>query len=496
MKNTLPRKLTLLPTAGMLAIILACQTVATADRPNIVVIMCDDLGYSDVGFNGCKDIATPNLDRLAHAGTVFSSAYVAHPFCGPSRMGLMSGRYPHPFGTPFNLPNSGLGIEEYNKQGIPVSETLISTVLQDAGFYTGAIGKWHMGIESPFHPNNRGFDDFYGFLGGGHMYFPEKYRPIYQRQNRTGKTHINEYVLPLEHNGKDVMETQYITDALSREAARFVKEAAAKEQPFFLYLAYNAPHTPLEAKEEDLAKFANIQDPKRRTYAAMVYAVDRGVGRLVETLKASGEFDKTLIIFLSDNGGKLSAGATNAPLRDGKGSTLEGGYRVPMFFHWPEKVPAGGRFEPPVTALDFYPTFARLADATIPAGKQLDGKDIWDDFLAGRDPRGEQMVFAVRHRSGFSDVGARRGQWKISRTSQTPWKLFNIAADIGEERDLSAQHPDKLRELVSKTKQWSRSHTEPRWFDNLEAEEAWKQAGMPKYDATFRIRQLGNTAAR
>ncbi len=320
--KTLQAALSLL---GLLSVPLTGAAVTNAPRPNIVVILCDDLGYSDVGFNGATDIRTPSLDRLARNGTIFSSAYVTHPFCGPSRMGLMSGRYPHTYGAPFNLPNSGQGIEEYNKEGIPVSETLISTVLQDASYYTGAIGKWHMGITQPFHPNTRGFDDFYGFLGGGHMYFPERYRGIYERQSRTGKKYINEYVLPLEHNGKEVRETEYLTDAFSREAVRFIQGAAADSQPFFLHLAYNAPHTPLEAKEEDLKQYANITDKKRQIYAAMVHAVDRGVGEVVDTLKSTSEFDDTLIIFLSDNGGKTSSGATNRPLSKGKGSVYEGG---------------------------------------------------------------------------------------------------------------------------------------------------------------------------
>ncbi len=463
------------------------SSAAAAQQPNIVVVICDDLGYADVGFNGAKDITTPALDHLAADGTIFTSAYVTHPFCGPSRMGLMTGRYPHAFGAPFNLPNSGLAIQQYNRQGIDVDETLISKVLQNAGYFTGAIGKWHMGTEPQFHPNARGFDDFYGFLGGGHKYFPEQYRPIYERQRRAGKTPINDYVVPLEHNGKDAKETEYITDALSREAVRFVKQAAAKEQPFFLYLAYNAPHSPLEAKAEDMAKFAGTRDQKRRTYAAMVYAVDRGVGELVRALKTTEEFDNTLIVFLSDNGGKIGLGANNGPLREGKGSTHEGGYRVPMFFHWPEHVPAGERFEHPVSALDFYPTFARLAGAAIPTGKQLDGNDIWDDFLAGRSPRKGEMIFALRHRQGFSDVGARRDQWKICRTYNAPWKLFNLEEDIGEKRDLSDQHPQRLRDMVSQVEKWSRSHTQPLWFDNLEAEARWKADSMPRYQATFQV---------
>lgn len=461
---------------------------AEAPRPNIVLILCDDLGYSDVGFNGATDILTPELDRLANAGTIFSSAYVAHPFCGPSRMGMMTGRYPHEFGAPFNLPNSGLGIEEYNHKGIPVSEVLVSNVLQNAGYFTGAIGKWHLGIDPQFHPNERGFDDFYGFLGGGHRYFPEQYEPIYERQSKAGKKWINEYFLPLERNGEAVREPEYLTDGLSREAVRFVRKGAEKNQPFFLYIAYNAPHTPLEAKEEDLALYAHIEDEKRRAYAAMVHAVDRGVGNLVKALRETEAFDDTLIVFLSDNGGKTSSGATNRPLRNGKGSVSEGGFRVPMFAHWPAaKEIAGKRFEHPVSSLDFYPTFAGLAGATVPEGKDLDGKDIWGDIVKGRNPRKGEMIYAVRHHSGYSDVGGRRDKWKIRREGKSPWMVFDIESDLGETTDLSRQYPELLQDMVFEIERWSRTHTEPEWFYTMEEGESWEEAGMPKYEETFSI---------
>ena len=472
--------------AVCLAPLFARAANETPPRPNIVVILCDDLGYADVGFNDGTDVKTPSLDQLAKNGTIFTSAYVCHPFCGPSRMGLMSGRYPHAIGAPFNLPPSGLGIGDFNRQGIDVNEKLISTVLQESGYSTGAFGKWHLGIEQPFHPNNRGFGDFYGFLGGGHMYFPERYGPIYERQVKTGKTSFNEYIVPLEHNGKPVKETEYMTDALSREAVRFVNEAAAKHEPFFLYLAYNAPHTPLEAKDHDLALFADIKDEKRRTYAAMIYAVDRGVGRLVEALKETDSFDNTLIVFLSDNGGKIGGGSNNAPLTEGKGSICEGGYRVPMFFHWPGKVAVGKRFDHPVTALDFYPTFARLAGASVPQAKQLDGKDIWDALTAGRSPRPDESIFALRHWNGFHNVGIRRNQWKASkRGPNSQWMLFNLDDDIGETSDVSGQHPEIVEQLVADGREWSSTHTRPLWFDNKAAEQRWNDQNMPRYDETF-----------
>lgn len=453
-----------------------------SDKPNIVVILCDDLGYSDVGFNGSADILTPALDVLAKNGTVFSSAYVAHPFCGPSRAGLMTGRYPHKIGSQFNLPPNDAVI----MQGIPVEEVFISKMLQENGYYTGAIGKWHLGSIPQYHPNVRGFDDFYGFLGGGHKYFPDEYRETYEKQLQAGNKVINDYITPLEHNGKEVRETEYLTDALSREAARFVSDASKKDKPFFLYLAYNAPHVPLEAKKEDLEKYAHIKDKKRQTYAAMVHAVDRGVGKVVEALKSTGQFENTLIVFLSDNGGKLTQGGRNTPLREGKGSTCEGGYRVPMLFHWPKGVAAGKQFEFPTSALDFYPTFAGLAGGTINEAKELDGKDIWKDLAKGENPRKGENIYALRHRTGYSDVGVRKDQWKALKLAQQPWALFNIQEDMGEMNDLSAVHPEILKNLVLEAEAWSKTNKQPLWFHSIEEGELWSEMDMPKFQIAFK----------
>ncbi|WP_282135520.1 sulfatase-like hydrolase/transferase [Seonamhaeicola maritimus] len=451
-------------------------------KPNILMILCDDLGYADVGFNGSKDITTPNLDVLASNGTICSDAYVAHPFCGPSRASLLTGRYAHKIGSQFNLPTEG-----DESKGIDVKETFISKVLQQSGYYTGVMGKWHLGYQSEYHPNTRGFDDFYGFLGGGHNYFPEQFKAAYKRQKESGRAFIWEYLRPIEHNGKEVNETEYVTDGLSREAIRFIDEAGKKEDPFFMYLSYNAPHTPMEAKAEDLKVFEHIKDKKRRTYAAMVYAVDRGVGKIVEKLKATGQYENTLIIFFSDNGGKTVTGANNYPLKEGKGSSYEGGFRVPMFFHWPNVVPSGKTFEHPVSALDMYPTLAGLGNAIIPDGKQLDGKDIWNDFLQGKNPRKDESLFIMRHRKGFSDVAVRKNEWKALKVYQQKWKLFNIKNDLGETKDLSSQHPGILNELVSESKEWSATHVEPQWFHIEKEGEQWRADNMPNFDKTFQL---------
>ncbi len=452
---------------------------AAAPRPNIVLILADDLGYADVGFNGATDIPTPALDKLAANGMIFSSAYVAHPVCGPSRAGIMTGRYPHKFGAQDNLPNF------HPEMGITLSETFIAKVLRDAGYTTAAIGKWHLGEAPQFQPNQRGFDEYFGFLGSGHAYFPDRYEAIYRREVEAGNKAIAGNISPLQRNGAETKATEYLTDAFSHEAVRFIREAAKKDKPFFLYLAYNAPHVPLEAKAEDIEKLANISDKKRRTYAAMIYAIDRGVSEVVDALKSIGRFENTLIVFLSDNGGKSGGPANNGPLRGGKRNVTEGGSRVPMFFHWPRQLPGGRKFDFPVLALDFYPTFAGLAGAAIPAGKQHDGKDVWKDLLAGRNPHPYEMIFVMSHLSDHTDAAGRLDEWKIYRERDKPWRLINIEEDIGEQRDLAAQNPEKVRDLVGQVQKWAGTHQQPLWHYNTDEDPVWAKNKKPYFDGTF-----------
>lgn len=459
--------------------------IESAPRPNILLVLTDDHGYADVGFSqyASNEIKTPSLDALANGGIAFDSAYVAHPFCGPSRAALMTGRYPHKIGSQFNLPVNG------SDTGIDTNEEFISKSLQNAGYYTGAIGKWHLGEQPQYHPNQRGFNEFYGFLGGGHNYFPSQYRPQYEQLKKQGVTRINEYITPLEYNGVEVRETEYITDALSREASRFITKAASNpNQPFFLYLAYNAPHVPLEAKAEDLAKFEHIKDIDRRTYAAMVYAVDRGIKNIIQTLKATDQFNNTLIVFLSDNGGKRQWGGVNLPLKEGKGSAHEGGHRVPMMVHWPDQIETAMRYPHPVSALDLYPTFMALAGAKIPQGKKLDGKDIWNHVQQGTSARPGESLFVVRHRKAAHDVSVRRDHWKAVITKNTgKWQLFNIEKDISEKNNLAKKHPLILQDLINDVAHWSWSNVQPQWFHQHWEGDQWRQDGMPRFGETFII---------
>lgn len=477
----------LLSTSLLLGIfVLTASLKKTEKRPNIIVILADDLGYNDVGFNGSTDIRTPSLDALAHNGTTMSAAYVAHPFCGPSRAALMSGRYPHAIGSQFNLPANS----EEKYTGIPLSEIFIGNVLQKAGYHTGGIGKWHLGAVPGYHPNQRGFDEFYGFLGGGHKYFPDEYKATYKKQKAAGTKVIFDYLHPLEYNGKEVTDEQgYLTDILSDQAVKFVNKASQKSEPFFLYMAYNAPHAPMEATAEDLAQFSDIKDPKRRTYAAMVYGLDRGVGKLVEELKRTNQLDNTLIVFLSDNGGDTSHGASNLPLTGRKGDTNEGGFRVPMFFHWPNGIKKNTVYEHPVSAMDLYPTFAALAEAKIPEGKVLDGKNICAALKKDISARKGEPIFAMRHRSGYSDVGIRKDNWKALKTGENKWLLFDIKKDIAEKNDLSSTHPELLKDMVTKAQKWSKTHTEPLWFDPEELSEVWKEKEMAKFKEIFDIKK-------
>lgn len=507
-KSRLFRSLTTVLTAVVLSAYSRGALQADVKKPNIVLIFCDDLGYADVGFNaevfGVEtDAVTPNIDALAAGGTIFKQAYVAHPFCGPSRMALLSGRMPHAYGGQKNLPDVAKNLENYNELGIPENETLISTVLQSAGYATACVGKWHVGSSKPFHPNTRGFDEFYGFVGGGHQYYPSISDKVEPK--------INDYQYFLERNGKPFKspEGAYLTDMLSGEGAAFIASQARGGKPFFLYMAYNAPHSPLHGKTEDLQHLYPGHNPanpgnginftdyeKRQNYVAMMYAVDRGVGQLLDAISdpdGDGKtddsvLDNTLIVFLSDNGGKIAQAANNAPLQDDKGSALEGGIRVPMFMHWPETVPSGEVFDHPVLALDFYPTFAGLAGAELPDGKVLDGKDIWKDVLSGRDPHPDEPVFWLRHHGAGNEIAIRKGNLKAYRKNYSAWKLFDVTSDFSEAQDLAKENEDLLDTLIENGREWSESLKEPQWFDTAAGLKSWSENGMPQYERSFQRR--------
>lgn len=344
------------------------NAMAQTQRPNIIVILADDLGYNDVGFTGPTPIQTPNIDALAKGGVVFENGYVTHPYCGPSRAGLLTGRYQARFGMENNV--------SYNpydpNMGLPLSEKTFAKRLQEVGYKTAVIGKWHLGGAKHFQPNQRGFDYFYGFLDGGHHYNPDQVT-----LNGDG------YALPLMRNDHVVTFDEYLTTALSREAANFVEQVStlSDAKPFMMYLSYNAPHAPLQAPEKTVKKYQHLKNKNRQIYAAMVDEMDQGIGMLVEALKTYDQFDNTLIFFLSDNGGLYPDSwwpqydwADNSPYRHGKVALLEGGIKVPFIAHWPKKIKPGRQFDGLVSALDIAATSVAIAGA--PDNGTLDGVNL------------------------------------------------------------------------------------------------------------------------
>ena len=376
-------------TAGFFAGIAAAQS-----RPNVVLILADDLGYGDVGFNGCQDIPTPHIDSLARDGVRFANGYSSHPFCSPMRAGLMTGKYQHRFGYVNNV-----AFDPHNQlMGLPTSEKTVATRLRDAGYRTGMVGKWHLGAASPFHPLRRGFDFFYGFLGGGHDYFVV---------DTTVQLNEN-YKTALDDNGTPVAFDGYLTEVLTDQAIRFLKQT--DESPYFLYVAYNAPHGPLQAPQETIARFSDIQDPKRQIYAAMVSSMDEQIGRLLATLDELGDRENTLVAFLSDNGGPEHANASdNGPLRGQKGDVYEGGIHVPFVMRMPGKLPAGKVFADPVISIDITRTALDLAGADDL--ERLDGVNLFPHLLGGNESAPHETLFWRTARDG--KLAVRRGPDKL-----------------------------------------------------------------------------------
>lgn len=432
---------------------------AKVEKPNMIVIMCDDLGYADVGFNGCKDIPTPHIDSIARNGVRCTNGYVAYSVCGPSRAGFMTARYPQRFGFERN--------PQYQPQdpdmGLTREENTIAELLRPAGYHSGIIGKWHLGAHIPTsHPMKRGFDEFYGHLGGGHVYFPEK---LTIRRSQDAKGESESYRTWLMKNFEPVPPRKYLTDDFSDEAVSFVERN--RDWPFFLFLSYNAPHTPLEATEKYLNRFSDIQDPKRKTYAAMVSAVDDGVGRVLKEVRRHGLEEKTIICFLSDNGGPTSKNASrNNPLRGDKGDAWEGGFRVPFAVQWKGRLPEGRVYDKPVSALDLGGTVVALSGAEVPKGKPLDGVNLIP-YLTGENKGAPHEAIYLRQfdRNRFA---VRQGNEKIL----IPWKggkaqLYDLGKDLGESTDLADRFPDKVEHLNRLRIQWNRQLREPAFLGLL-----------------------------
>ncbi|MCP1381654.1 sulfatase-like hydrolase/transferase [Runella salmonicolor] len=445
------------------------QSVASqVQKPNVIVIVADDLGYNDVGFNGCQDIPTPHIDRIAKAGVVFSSGHVSFGVCSPSRAGLLTGRYQYRFGYERNP----LYVTGDSTMGLPLTEETMADVLGRSGYNSMLVGKWHLGAHKSLHPLKRGFNEFFGFLGGGHQYFPENLT-LQNPEDANGEG--ESYRTKLNRNYTVVEETEYLTDALSREAVSFVERN--KQKPFFLYLAYNAPHAPLQATEKYLKRFENIKNTKRRTYAAMVSAVDDGVGRLLDKLKEIGQIDNTIIVFLSDNGGPIADnGSSNAPLRGQKGSVFEGGIRVPFVMQWTGKIPAKLTYDKPIIALDILSTvLANIKGAAKPKNP-LDGTDLLP-YLTNKTNKAPHdfLFWRMYDRGNYAIIQKDEKKMVVLKDSVY---LYDLKKEINEATN-SIDKEKKLADEMGKARvRWEKGMIAPVFLGLTQREEYEKLKGM------------------
>lgn len=436
--------------ATFLAVVFfACSTFVapgvetSQSKPNLLLIVTDDQGYGDVGFQGCRDIPTPNLDRLAREGVHCTSGYVSHPFCSPTRAALMTGRYQQRFGhenNPFYNPDD-------HREGLPLTEKLLPEFLRAAGYVTGWIGKWHLGAAPEFSPLKRGFTETFGFIGGGHQYQNWKPNPAV------------EYQVPILRNGEAVEVTNHLTIEFGREAVAFVRRHAS--EPWFLYLAFNAPHGPQQPTRERLAKFADIADPKRRAYAAQVSLLDDAIGETLEAVRDSGQRERTLVFFFSDNGGPIGTkgnGSVNTPLRGGKGAVYEGGVRVPFVVSWPGRLRRGTQYAEPVSSLDVFATALAAAAVPMPTDRTYDSVNLLD-FLDGKRTGGPHRQLFWRMSTGA--LGMRSAESKLVHLPGQADELYDLATDLGESGDLAGRMPDRVKELRTSLAAWEKELVPP-----------------------------------
>lgn len=432
---------------------------APARRPNIVVIIADDLGYADVGVQGGKDVPTPNLDSIAKNGTRFTSGYVSCTVCSPTRAGLLTGRYQQRFGHEF-LPGA--------TNGLPLTEITLADRLSQSGYRTGLVGKWHLGRLEQFNPVHRGFQEFFGFLDGLHSY---------TNLAVTGRDPIRRGLQPVE-------EKEYLTEAFTREALGFIDRH--QREPFYLQLAYNAVHSPLDAAPRYYERFKHITDEKRRRFAAIHSAMDDGVGEVLRKLRETGLEEDTFIAFFSDNGGPTGDNTSrNDPLRGFKGQTWEGGIRVPFFVQWKGKIPAGRVDDRPVIQIDLHATALALAGIRLQPEWKLDSVNLLP-YLTGKKTGPPHEALYWRY---GDQLAIRQGEWKLvkasaggpagggpgvrgalatnspgaTKTSVQGAHLYNLAHDPGEQTDLASQKPAKFKQLARAWEKWNAELIEPLW---------------------------------
>ena len=443
------------------SLLLSVSAFAAEKQPNIVFFLIDDLGYADCGFNGGKEIQTPNIDKLASGGTVLESLYV-QPVCSPTRAALMTGRYATHTGV-YTI------VRPHATWGLPLKERTLANALHDAGYATSIIGKWHLGeFEPAYLPTARGFDHHYGHYFGMLDYF----------------THMRGQDLDWYRDGQQIKEEGYTTHLLAREACRTIAEKD-KAKPLFLYVPFNGVHGPLEVPDEYLKPYGELKGGRQKL-AGMLAAVDEAIGQIVAALEKSGERENTLILFSTDNGGPPPG--TNTPLRAFKGSIYEGGVRGCAFANWPGHIPVGKRLKEPMHTVDWYPTLVKLAGGSLEQKTPLDGKDVWPMLTQGA-PSPHDAILCVQ---SPTVAALRMGDWKLvmngsdadseevpeggargkgkgkkgkgaARTVNTvdSFALYNLVSDIGEKNNLAAQEPERLATMRAKLAEYLKDAVTP-----------------------------------
>lgn len=403
------------------------------EKPNILVILLDDAGYNDFGFNGSKDLKTPHIDKLAAGGIIFSDAHVSASVSGPSRAGILSGRYQQRCGYECNLGN---------KLGLGLQEETIGDIFLKNGYNTACFGKWHQGNAPEYHPNKRGFEHFYGFVSGGRSYF---YRP--DREDKPNDIHN------LQFNGKQLSFDGYLTDVLANAATEYIEQRKDSAKAFMMYLAFNAVHTPMEATKKDLALF---EGHPRQKLAAMTWAVDRGIGQVIDKLKETGKYDNTLIFFLSDNGGAHDNQSSNYPLKGFKGNKYEGGIRVPFFVTYGDRYK--GTFDGLSSSLDIFATAIAAAGIdTTTLKNPIDGVDLLPYMKGEKKGNPHNYLFWRKERK----AAIRMGDYKLISVEGIGERLYNLKENLGESEDLCEGNRQKCDEMKAAYKEWEKGIITP-----------------------------------
>jgi len=423
----------------------------TTTKPNVIVIMADDLGYNDTGFQGSKRIKTPHLDLLASQGTRFTDAHVSASVCSPSRAGFMTGRYQQRFGHEANCPPG--------EHGMDVNERTLGQAFKDLGYRTALIGKWHLGNMEHQYPTNRGFDVFYGLREGSRNYWHTK------SVDKPGNPRA------IEYNGKQVNFEGHLTDRFGEQAIKFIEET--KDQPFFAFLSFTAPHGPLQSKKEDMEALGT-----KNNYAGLVYGMDRNIGNVLEALKRTDKLDNTIIWFLSDNGGVPYLTADNSPLGGRKGTKFEGGHRVPFLLYWKGHVPAGKDYNEMVSALDIYSTSVAAAGGTLDQKRPLDGVDLLPYITGEKQTVPHKQLYFRK----LECAAIRDGKWKLIRAGEIGLALYNLENDIAEQHNLAAKNPQKLKEMTQALESWETKLMKPIWGEG----DYWKKIRLNYHQSWFK----------